>query len=130
MPNYADPQASDALTKHRTVIGDRLVGASGITGIMAGNYLEHQRVVLHRAGHRADIVEGEGERNDAAAAHPAIGRLHAGNAAHRGRVADRAAGVGAECRREEAGGEAGAAAARRAAAEMIAVPWVASRRPG
>ena len=58
-----------------------------------------------------------------------VGRLHAGNAAHRGRIADRAAGVGAERRREEAGGETGTAAARRAAAKMIAVPRVARRRP-
>jgi len=40
-----------------------------------------------------------------------------------------AAGVGAECCREEAGGKVGAATARRAAAEMIAVPRVARRRP-
>src|ERR1700674_1184947 len=97
---------------------------------MPGDYLEHQRVVAHRAGHRSDMVEGEGERRDAAATDPAVSRLHPGNAAHRGRVADRSAGVGAECGREEAGGEAGAAAARRAAAKVIAVPWVARRRPG
>src|SRR6184192_3122735 len=75
------------------------------------------------------MVEREGERCYAAAADPAIGRLHAGDAAHRGRVADRAAGVGAECGWEEAGGKTGAAAARRAAAEMIAAPPVACGRP-
>jgi hypothetical protein len=96
MPDDADPQASDVLAKHRTVVGDRLVGASGIARIMPGDHLEHQRVVAHRAGHRAEMVEEEGERRDAAAADPAISGLHAGNAAHRGRILDRAAGVGAE----------------------------------
>src|ERR1700726_1487581 len=130
MADDADPQASDILAEQRPVVGYRLVRASRITRIMPGDHLEHQRVVAHRAGHRPDMVEGEGERRYAAAADPAIGGLHAGGAAHRGWIADRAAGVGAECRREEAGGKAGAAAARRAAAEMIAVPRVARRRPG
>ena len=103
MSDDADPQTSDALAKHRPVVGYRLGGASGITRIMPGDHLEHQRVVARRAGHRPDVVEGEGERCYAAAADPAIGRLHAGDAAHRGRVADRAAGVGAECGWEEAG---------------------------
>src|SRR6516165_7241550 len=122
MPDDADPQASDVLAEQRPIVGYRLVGASGIAGIMSGDHLEHQRVVAHGAGHRADMVEREGERCDAAAADPAISRFHAGNAANRGRIADRAAGVGAKRRRKEAGGEAGTAAARRAAAEMIAVP--------
>src|SRR6202011_3459456 len=60
----------------------------------------------------------------------AVGGFGAGEAPQRGWIADRAAGVGAECRRKEAGGKAGAAAARRAAAEMIEVPRVARRWPG
>ena len=76
------------------------------------------------------MVEREGERHDATAADPAVGWLHPGDAAHRGRVANGPARVGAECSREKPGGEAGAAAARRAAAEMVAVPRVARRRPG
>jgi len=39
-------------------------------------------------------------------------------------------GVGAERGGEEAGGKAGTAATRRAAAEIIAAPWVAGRRLG
>jgi len=39
---------------------------------MPGDHLEHQRVVAHRAGHRADMVEEEGERRAAAAAHEVI----------------------------------------------------------
>jgi hypothetical protein len=72
MPDDADPQASDVLAKHRTVVGDRLLGASRIARIMPGDHLEHQRVVAHRAGHRADMVEEEGERRAAAAAHEVI----------------------------------------------------------
>ena len=130
MSDDADRQASDALAKHRLVVGDRLVGAPEITWIMPGDHLEHQRVVAHRTGHRSDMVEGEGEGCHAAAADPAVNRLHAGDPAHRGRIADRAAGVGAECCREETGSEASTAAARRAAAKMIAAPRVEGRRPG
>mgnify|MGYP003693630163 CR=1 FL=1 len=130
MPDDADPQASDVVTEHRPVVGHRLVGACRVGRVVPGDHLEHQRVVAHGARHRPDMVEREGERHDAAAADPAVGRLHAGDAAHRGRVANRTAGVGAECRRKEPGGETGAAAARRAAAEMVAVPRVARRRPG
>jgi hypothetical protein len=61
---------------------------------MPGDYLKHQRVVAHGTGHRTDMVEGEGERQDAAAADPAISRFHPGNATHRGRITDGTAGVG------------------------------------
>jgi hypothetical protein len=57
MPDDADPQAFDALAEHRPVVSDRLVGASGVAPIMPGDHLEHERVVAHRARHRADIVE-------------------------------------------------------------------------
>src|SRR6202040_4067137 len=75
MADDADPQASDVLAEERPVVGHRLVGASRIPRIMPGDHLEHQRVVAHRATHRPNMVEGEGERCYAAAADPAIGRL-------------------------------------------------------
>ena len=130
MPDEADAQCLDVLIQHRPVVGHRFVGAPGIGRVVSGDHLKHQRVVAHGAGHRTDMIEREGERHDAAAADPAIGWLHPGDAAHRGWVADRTAGVGAESSRKEPGSQAGAAAARRPAAEMVAVPRVARWRPG
>jgi hypothetical protein len=112
LPDDAHPQAPDTLAEHRAVVWHRFVAARGITRIVPGDDLEHQRVVAHRACHRPDMVERVGQRHDAAAAHPAIGRLHAGDAAHRGGVADLASCVGAERCREKAGGETLTAAAR------------------
>jgi hypothetical protein len=59
--------------------------------------------------HRAALVERGSEGDHAEARHAAVGRLDAGDAAERGRLADRAAGVG--------GGGAGARRAATAAAE-------------
>jgi len=65
-----------------------------------------------------------------APADPAVGRLDPGDAAHRRRPADRAAGVGADRPRREAGRHRRAGAARRPARQVIGVPRVARRRPG
>src|SRR5258708_1656478 len=83
MWDEARTHASATLAEHRRVVGYRLVGASGLTRIMPGDPLEHQRIAAHRPGHRSDMVGGEGERRYAAAADPAIGGLHAGDAAPR-----------------------------------------------
>src|SRR5215469_2071202 len=61
VPDDPDPQTSDILAQHRSVVGHRLVRAAGITWIMPGDYLKHQRVVAHRAGHWSDVVEREGK---------------------------------------------------------------------
>ena len=47
-------------------------------------------------GERADLVERAGERDQAVAADPAVGRLQPDDAADGGRLADRAAGIGAQ----------------------------------
>ena len=52
---------------------------------------------------RADLVERRRERDQAVARHAAVGRLQADDAAERRRLADRAAGVGAERERRDAG---------------------------
>jgi hypothetical protein len=47
-------------------------------------------------GERADLIERRGEGDQAVAGNAAVGRLEADHAAVRGRLADRAAGIGAE----------------------------------
>ena len=75
-------------------VGHRHVGAGGILRIVPGHRAQQDRAILHRAGERPGLVERGGERHDAPARAPPIGRLDAGDAAERGRLADRAAGVG------------------------------------
>ncbi len=55
---------------------------------MAGQNIEHQRVVFHAAGHGTDVVQGPANGNDPIAADQAEGGLHPHHIAQCGRVAD------------------------------------------
>ena len=93
----------------------RLRDRRGVERVVPGDDLEEQRGVGDGGGERADLVEARGEGDQPVAADRAVGRLDADDAAQRRRLADRAAGVGAERQRREAGGHGGGAPARRAA---------------
>ena len=71
------------------------VGRGGVLRIVAGHRAQHDRGVAHRARERPGLVERGGERDDPPARAAAVGRLDADDAGERGRLADRAAGVGA-----------------------------------
>ena len=125
----------DAHALDRTVRGGAVVdlgrlGRGLVVGIVARQHVEHQRVVFDRPGERARGVEAERQREDAAAADQAVGRLDAGGAAEARRIADRAAGVGAHGAHAERGGDGRARAARRAAGLVVGVPGIARRREG
>ena len=79
------------------------------------------------AGQRAALVERGGEGDHPVARDRAVGGLQADDPAQRGRLADRAAGVGADRPRREPPGDRGRRAARRAARDPRAVPRVAHR---
>ena len=85
------------------IVAVRRGRAAGIERVVAGDHLQHQRVVGDGAGHRPDMVEREGEREDAAPRHQAVGRLQADDAAAARRIAHAAAGVAAQRHREQAG---------------------------
>ena len=70
--------------------------AGRVAGVGAGDHAQRERAVAHGARERADLVERARERHGAVARDRAVGRLHADDAAQRGGLADRAAGVGAE----------------------------------
>ncbi len=74
-----------------------------------------QRRIGDRRGERTDLVEARRERDEPVARHEAVRGLDADDTAERGRLADRAAGIGAESQRGELGGDRRRAAARRAA---------------
>jgi len=66
--------------------------------------VEQDRCVPDVAGERPDLIERAREGDDAVPANPAIGWLHADDAAQRRGLADAAAGIGANRDRRVEGG--------------------------
>ncbi len=97
---------------------------------MAADELVEEGGVEHRAGDRADLVEGVGEGDEAVARHPAVGRLHPDRARHGTGLADRAAGVGAERQRRLVRRDGGGAATAGPAGDAGEVPRVVGRAEG
>ena len=104
--------------------------ARGIAAVRARDHAQRERAVAHGARERADLVERARERDRAVARDRAVGRLHADDAAQRGGLADRAAGVGAERQRRHRGRDGSRGAAARAARHALAIPGVARRPVG
>ena len=112
----------------------RRSSASGTTiGSGSGTEVESQRswpamtlqssaAVAHREGERPDLVERRAERDQPVPRHRAVGRLEPDHAAQRGRLADRAAGVGAERERREPGGDGRRRSAAGAARDTVGSP--------
>ncbi len=94
---------------------------------MAGDGAEQMRAVFCAARHRPTLIETRGVGDHAVTRDAAIGRLEPGHAAEGGRLTDRTAGVGTQCRRGEAGGDRGGAAAGGAAGHRVLVPRVLDR---
>ena len=111
----ADLHALDRAAERRLVVRHRQVDRGRVLRIVPRHRAHQQRGVAHRAGNRTGLVERGGERHDAPARAAPIGRLQPDRAGERGRLADRAAGVGrgraeAEMRRDRRGRAAGRAA--------------------
>ena len=107
--------------------GPRQRRAERCRGPVAGQQVERERGVVHRAGEHAVDAEGLeggqlGPERDAEA-----GRLEPDDAAAGGRDPDRAAGVVAVRERDQAGRDRGGAAARGAAGDQARVVRVARR---
>ena len=125
----ADPEAADVARERRLEVGQRHVGAGAVVRIVARHLLQQQRAVLNRARQRARLVERAREGDDAEARAAPVGRLHADDAAERGRLADRAAGIGAGRAEAEFGRDRRRRAARAAARDARRVgpdfsPWI------
>ena len=104
MPHEADAQVAHAAIQHAAEIAARCVGgAAGVGRVVPGDRIQQQRVVGHRAGHRPDMVQREGQREHAAPRHQPVGRLQPDDAAGAGRIAHRTAGVGAQRQRKQPG---------------------------
>ena len=86
----------------RGVVGHRRRGERGVARVGAGDHADSaapRRATVR--GERTDLIERRRERDQAVARDAAVGRLEPDDAAERGRLADRAAGVGAERERHQ-----------------------------
>ena len=102
--------------------------------IEAGHHLQHQRAVADGVRHGTDVVQAVAERHTAFFAHPPKRRLDPTDAAQRRRVADGAAGVGAQAAQHQIGRDGRAGARARATGDTASDPtdsWgCGSRCPG
>ena len=94
-----DPQSAGASAQRLAIGLCRGAVLPRVEAVGAGQYFEQQRIVLDRRGHRAGVVQCQLDRHDAGVGHEPMGRLHAIDAAERGRDADRPALVAAQCHR-------------------------------
>ena len=113
-----DAQPGDTLGEAGTHVRHGLRDRRGVAWIVPGDGLVERSGVGHGAAERSDLVERAGERHQPVAGHPAVGGLHAHDAAQRRGLADRPAGVGAERQRGEARGHRRRRAARRPARDL------------
>ena len=128
----ADPQPGHVAVPRRLDHGrHRGVDRRGVHRVVPGHGLVQQGGVEHGPAERPRRVQGRRERDDPVPGVAAVGRLHADDPAHRGRLADRAAGVRAERERRLVGGDRGGRAAGGAAGHLRQVPRVVDRpEPG
>ena len=94
---------------------------------MAGDGVQHQGRVTHRAGHGADGVQAPAQWVYAMPADAAEGRLQADDAAKARRYADRAAGVAPQCAHDLTGSHRRSRPAAGAAGNAVEVPRVVRR---
>ena len=122
----ADPEAAEVL-RFGQLDGLRKLDRRRIAGIPPGDDPVEQRAVADRLRDRPDLVEARREGDDAVTAHRPVGRSQADDPAERRGLLDRAAGVGPERPRREAGGDRGGRPTRRAAGDALGVPRVSRR---
>ncbi|MNQ64607.1 hypothetical protein D3C85_790370 [compost metagenome] len=123
----ADAQAGQRLAQGGQVIVDRLVDAGGVLRVESGDGAQHQGAVLGGVGQRAALVEAGGVGDHAPAGNPAVSGLDAGEVGEGGRLADRAAGVGAGGGGHQARGHGCGGAAGGAAGYVLEAPGVLHR---
>ena len=110
------------------LVGDRHRRRGRVALVAPGHRVEQRGGVAGVAGERPDLVERRGEGHDPVAADPAVGRLHPDDAGQRRRLADRAAGVGADAQRHVEGRHRRRRAAAAATGDSIEIPGI-GRRP-
>ena len=129
--DHADPHAAHVRLAgrghHRR---HRRVDRGGVHRVVPGHRLVQQGGVEHGPAERARRVQAGRERHHPVPGRAAVGRLGADDAADRGGLADRAAGVGADGQRRLVGGDRGGGPAGRAAGDLGQVPRVVAGAVG
>ena len=104
--------------------GNRILHGGRVERVMSGHLAEQRRQVGRRAGQGAHRVQRGPVGDQPVARDAAVGGLQAGDAAERGRLAHRAAGVGAQGRKTHAGRHRGRRPSRGAPGHPLQVPRV------
>ncbi len=124
LPRHPDPEAAQVLARrHRHAALD--AGRGRVAGIAPDHRAEQQGRVGHVTGERPALVERRGEGDHPRAGDRSVGGLEPDDAAERRRLADRAAGVGADRTRSQASRHGGGRSAGGPARDAIEVPGVA-----
>ena len=105
----------------------RPLHAGRIARVVAFHVAQQQAQIGGGARHRPALVEAGRERHHAVAGDPPVGGLEAADAAERGWLPDRTAGVGAGCRRHEASGDGRGGTAGGAAGNAARIPGIRHR---
>ena len=106
---------------------DRRVHRGRVARVVPGDRLVQQRRVQHGPGQRPGGVQRRREGDQPVPGRAAVGRLDPDDPAHRGGLADRPAGVGADAERRLEARDRRGRAARRPAGHPGQVPRVAGR---
>ena len=111
LAGHAQGDAVEPLGRGQLQLRGRLQGG-GVARVARDHVAQQQGGVGDVAGQRPGLVERGGEGDHPVARDGPVGRFQPDDAAQRGRLADRAAGVRAERPRGQAGGDRRGAAAR------------------
>src|ERR687890_408732 len=127
---HPDPKARDTAFELCQVIRDLYVRARRVARVVAGDGLQEKSGVAHVTGHRSDLVQGRGERDEPVARDPPIGRLEAHNAAQSGGAPHRTARIRAQGPPTLARGDRRRRAPGGASGHPAEVPGIARRAVG
>ena len=127
LPGQADPQAPQVPLQRAAIVLPGALEAGRVARVEPGHDIHHGGQVGGALRERPALVERRGERDHAVARHHAVRRLEAADPGERGRLADRAAGIGAGRGRRHARRHRGRRAARGAARHEAAAPGIAHR---
>ena len=127
LPQQADLQALERLFQRGRIVRNRCIDAGRVLRIESGHGLQHDGRIRRAAGEHPGLVEARGEGNHAVARHAAIGRFDAGHTRQRGRLTNRAAGIGAGGEGRQPRRRRRRRSAGRAAGDLGRVPGILDR---
>ena len=97
----ADALAGDRTAELCRIVRHRQVGGGRVARIETRHRAQQQRRIFGAQRQHASLIEARGKGHHAVTGYPAIGRLQAGDPGERRRLADRTAGIGTRCGRDQ-----------------------------